>query len=84
MSWRTNSQDEFERSDSFRLPAVRGARNFTVGSGGDEESFPPVAYRVAIHGRHDSPIPSPAWPIRLQTPIEGVLRKTPQPTLNPL
>ena len=46
MSWRINSQEEFEGKQSgfsFLLPAVRGARNFTVGSGSDEESFPPVS-----------------------------------------
>jgi hypothetical protein len=49
--WRRNAQGEFEgkeRGCSCRVPALRGARNFAVGSGSDEESFPPVAYRVAM------------------------------------
>jgi len=42
-----------------------GARNLTVGSGSDEESFPPVAYRVAIH--KDS---SPFWELPQPKPQE--------------
>ena len=42
VSWRTNAQGEFEAKRSgcsFCLPALRGARNFTLGSGSDEESL---------------------------------------------
>ena len=49
VSWRAHDQvrSEGKRSaGSFRLPALRGgARNFTMGGGNDEESFPPVAHR---------------------------------------
>ena len=78
VSWRTNAQGEFEgKGCSFRLPAFRDARNFTVGSGSDEESFPPVAYRVAMPGHHGSATCSPDWPQSLPTPLKRWRRPKP-------
>ena len=75
----SNSQGEFEGKQSgfsFRLPAVRGARNFTVGSGSDEESFPPVACRVAIPVVM-VPLWSSSWPQRLPAPMKHPNRPKP-------
>ena len=80
VSWRRNARGEFEEERSgcsVHLPALRGARSFTVGSGSDEESLPPVAYRIAISGRHASPEGVSAWPQRVPVLLEHPNRPKP-------
>src|ERR1039458_2964659 len=79
VSWRTNAQREFDRKRgcSFRLPAFPGARNFTVGSGSDEESFPPVDYRAAMPGHHRSRTRSLGWSQRLPALVKRARRLKP-------